>query len=295
MGNCYIPLALKLYQKTLEKIFDYDWCGLNFYYYLKPHVRRGELLNSNKSNHNVLGILAKYVFREFIYPLDFDPYPGEKCIETCDIDKLKGDELIWHLEFIVGMIKHHANYATDNMASICKHLNRIDDIFGTPEAYISTRQGKRKFTSIYSKVIRDYTKSVIMANENNYCNFVVDRIFLDRQLCHYIAELIKDIGLYGGYNEPPSNWIKRCNIPKKIKSALYKRENQECAICKIPLSLSEMTLDHIIPLSKGGHNDLVNLQCVCNICNQKKSDKLASPESSISSFMSHIHYYKKKP
>ncbi|MBB71508.1 MAG: hypothetical protein CMF50_03840 [Legionellales bacterium] len=134
-----------------------------------------------------------------------------------------------------------------------------------------------------------------MANENNYCNFVVDRIFLDRQLCHYIAELIKDIGLYGGYNEPPSNWIKRCNIPKKIKSALYKRENQECAICKIPLSLSEMTLDHIIPLSKGGHNDLVNLQCVCNICNQKKSDKLASPESSISSFMSHIHYYKKKP
>jgi 5-methylcytosine-specific restriction endonuclease McrA len=34
-----------------------------------------------------------------------------------------------------------------------------------------------------------------------------------------------------------------------------------------------MTIDHIIPKSKGGTNDLENLQPMCNSCNAKKADK----------------------
>jgi 5-methylcytosine-specific restriction endonuclease McrA len=35
-----------------------------------------------------------------------------------------------------------------------------------------------------------------------------------------------------------------------------------------------MTIDHIYPKSKGGTNDLNNLQPMCQTCNSKKSDKL---------------------
>ena len=34
-----------------------------------------------------------------------------------------------------------------------------------------------------------------------------------------------------------------------------------------------MTIDHIIPRSKGGKDELINLQPMCNTCNARKADK----------------------
>ena len=45
---------------------------------------------------------------------------------------------------------------------------------------------------------------------------------------------------------------------------------ESCAICK---STEKLTIDHIVPLSKGGTHDLLNLQCLCIKCNQKKGSK----------------------
>lgn len=39
-----------------------------------------------------------------------------------------------------------------------------------------------------------------------------------------------------------------------------------------------MTVDHIFPKSKGGSNDMSNLQPLCSICNFKKSDKIETPK-----------------
>jgi 5-methylcytosine-specific restriction endonuclease McrA len=50
---------------------------------------------------------------------------------------------------------------------------------------------------------------------------------------------------------------------------LYKRDNYECAYCG---SKTELTLDHIIPKSKGGKNTWNNLITCCLPCNLKKSN-----------------------
>ena len=58
-----------------------------------------------------------------------------------------------------------------------------------------------------------------------------------------------------------------------------------CGICGKPVDKSlksphpmSATVDHIIPVSKGGHpSDITNLQLAHRCCNRAKSDKLASP------------------
>ena len=47
-------------------------------------------------------------------------------------------------------------------------------------------------------------------------------------------------------------------------------QNGRCAICKDDLSNVKTSLDHKIPVSKGGTDDISNLQLTCFTCNQIK-------------------------
>lgn len=63
----------------------------------------------------------------------------------------------------------------------------------------------------------------------------------------------------------------------KIDLAAWKRKVRSsggrCVFCK---SQDKITIDHIIPLSKGGTNDIRNLQPLCNRCNAGKCAKILS-------------------
>ena len=62
-----------------------------------------------------------------------------------------------------------------------------------------------------------------------------------------------------------------------------------CGICGKPVDFSysyphpmSPTVDHIIPVSKGGHpSDLDNLQLAHRCCNRQKSDKLLDPRKPV--------------
>jgi len=51
---------------------------------------------------------------------------------------------------------------------------------------------------------------------------------------------------------------------------IYKRDNYECVYCG---SNKNLTLDHVIPKSRGGGNEWTNLVTSCFKCNLKKGSK----------------------
>lgn len=62
------------------------------------------------------------------------------------------------------------------------------------------------------------------------------------------------------------------------KKDILKRSNSVCACCGKKLTVATMTIDHIIPLSRGGTNDISNLISLCYDCNQDKGNFLYIPE-----------------
>lgn len=51
------------------------------------------------------------------------------------------------------------------------------------------------------------------------------------------------------------------------------RDHYQCQYCDVRLPAGELTLDHIIPESKGGPGSWENLVACCQRCNRKKADK----------------------
>ena len=67
---------------------------------------------------------------------------------------------------------------------------------------------------------------------------------------------------------------QRRNFSFSERSAVYTKTEGHCAICGKFVPYTEFTVDHIVPLAKGGSNDLSNLQCACGVCNRIKQDIL---------------------
>lgn len=54
------------------------------------------------------------------------------------------------------------------------------------------------------------------------------------------------------------------------RARIYKRDNHQCVYCG---SNKNLTLDHVMPKSRGGSNDWTNLVTSCFKCNLKKSNR----------------------
>jgi hypothetical protein len=59
-----------------------------------------------------------------------------------------------------------------------------------------------------------------------------------------------------------------------VAPVVLRRDGYACAWCDTPLHEDNWSIDHIIPLSKGGSNEMHNLQAMCRSCNSQKGDRV---------------------
>ncbi|TAF33039.1 MAG: HNH endonuclease [Cytophagales bacterium] len=67
---------------------------------------------------------------------------------------------------------------------------------------------------------------------------------------------------------------KYVNMPFKgvmlSRQNIFKRDNHQCMYCG---SRKELTLDHVIPRSRGGNSGWLNLVTACHTCNSRKGNR----------------------
>lgn len=86
--------------------------------------------------------------------------------------------------------------------------------------------------------------------------------------CGEVNELTSTISI--SQRQIKSLPIKKITVnvrPNSKRESVYKRDNFKCLKCG---SKNNLTLDHILAKSKGGNNDVDNLQTLCFDCNQEK-------------------------
>ena len=66
---------------------------------------------------------------------------------------------------------------------------------------------------------------------------------------------------------------RKTNIPRGLRHEVFKRDGYKCVECGASKDDgATLHVDHKIPVSKGGTDELDNLQTLCSDCNLNKSD-----------------------
>lgn len=83
--------------------------------------------------------------------------------------------------------------------------------------------------------------------------------------------------ILGEFSEFKANYLEKrlytkdLRIWKRISNKVFDRDNYTCQYCGQIGGILEV--DHKLPISKGGTNNLKNLTTACRKCNRQKKDK----------------------
>lgn len=136
---------------------------------------------------------------------------------------------------------------TDTQSAVCALVSGrarvIDETYTTYDlsAWIEkTKQLRREGTKLYHKLLRSpsiaiYAPQVIIIPDCLFNNTMLKSVRYSRQ-----------------------------NI--------YKRDSYRCAYCKDRFDHKSLTIDHIVPRSRGGQTSWTNIVACCRSCNAKKKD-----------------------
>ncbi len=118
----------------------------------------------------------------------------------------------------------------------------------------------------------------------------------DDKFASYNMETWKDVSLLKaslGLPEEDYDWIKTVSleipVPRIIRLLFYDkvprwgvkfnrrnlfaRDENRCQYCGCRFPTSELSLDHVIPRSRGGRTTWTNVVCACTECNKRKGGR----------------------
>lgn len=120
--------------------------------------------------------------------------------------------------------------------------------------------------------IPNYEELVMLKQEVEKAGASIDDLIFD-----FINKKPQHFTLSTPTFRSPVNKSKQKSIEVKIdnkKRKIYQRSGGVCYLCGSPVQFNRMSIDHVIPRSRGGSNKIENLRATHAECNRKKSNKL---------------------
>lgn len=140
-------------------------------------------------------------------------------------------------------------------------------VTNTCDSGITTNYDKVKWfrsqadAEAYMAKYRNFENPVIVDEDGCTIELSARKTFTDEQL-----------KIIGKTNEDKVSM--RIIIPKTTRERVYENYNGKCAICGKQITFNDFTIDHIVPLSRGGKNEISNFQCACEECNKLKGSRM---------------------
>jgi hypothetical protein len=282
-SDLHLSTALAVYSFAVSRLHDPNWTGSDLYDELKQHVRGRreprDLLRKTLPD-GVLYLIGSYAFDDFL-------------VNETHFASLRDEYVLWHLEAMLDFVRHHGAAAETAAAfELADEVQRVYDLYDFDEGHyfdaLKSRKWRREVRHLRED-LADELRPLLTRLAPHYARDVAERLFHDRALCSYIANLVVSIGFDGTEeDEPPHVWVDRTPIPTWARQALMARERGKCAACSANITLElheEPHVDHIVPLARGGSNDLVNLQILCSTCNLAKSSAPRPTSSSVPPYL----------
>jgi len=286
----HFPFTLRLYAHVLSCLRDHNFTGLDLFYRIKDCWKRRDTPHDLLLRPLELGLSVKV--GEWCFGTMFDVDGYSESMTRPYFKQLGKEDLLWFLDDVVEAGRSNGFLAGDPLLdTIATRIDEIGSLYPSDEAaYFDQIEGagRRQLTKMFLQLCRDKREPLLRMGQMYACE-IGDRILHDRELCHFIAETVINIGFNGETEEGMrSQWVERERWPARIKEILRSRDRGKCAAYGVDIVQElreEGHIDHIFALARGGCNDLVNLQLLCSTCNGMKRDRAETATSSVPQYV----------
>lgn len=97
----------------------------------------------------------------------------------------------------------------------------------------------------------------------------------NKKLRKRVMQLAEETGRLSDRNRELAKGIvpDRDPITKSLRHEVFVKDNYKCVECGATKEDTRLHVDHILPVSQGGSDELSNLQTLCEACNLTKSNR----------------------
>ena len=88
-----------------------------------------------------------------------------------------------------------------------------------------------------------------------------------------IAPIVAVRGGHGMRDFTVRNRARQSQVPRLSRRLLFARDRHLCAYCGAVCHFGDLSMDHIVPASRGGGDTWNNLVTACRPCNQRKANR----------------------